>query len=139
MGIPTTNCPVQIQIWVDDNAVSTNSRAGVYLVDNRVASGSEAEGTPNLATACSQGTNVCWQVMLINPKSTSNVSIQSIGNSGAWGFSGQPQRAPDNAAAFTGTVQNSGNFSYPLAINVQVQGGSGVTVNLSPSVAVSAG
>lgn len=138
MGIPTTDCPVRIQIWVDDNAITTGSSVGEYLVDNRVASGSEAEGTANLSTACSQGTNVCWQVFLINPKSNSTVDIQSIGNSKAWGFSGQPQRAPDNASAFTGTVQNAGSAGYPVAINVQLSGGSGTTVTLNPSVNVSA-
>jgi hypothetical protein len=87
-------------------------------------------------TVYSLGTNVCWQVYLINPKSNSSVGIQSIGNSNAWGSSGQPERAPYNSQAFTGTVQNAGHANYPLAINVQVADGSGVTVNLQPSVAV---
>ncbi|HEX7635373.1 MAG TPA: hypothetical protein VF427_08855 [Noviherbaspirillum sp.] len=138
MGIKTTDCPVQIQIWVDDNAVQTGSTAGVYLVDNRVASGSEAEGTSSLSTASSLNSNICWQVFLINSQSTANASIQSIGNSQAWGFSGQPERAPDNSLAFTGTAQNAGTFTYPLSINLQVAGGSGTTINLTPSVVVSA-
>lgn len=136
MSLPSTS-PVQVQIWVDDNAVSTGSTQGVYLVDNRAASGSANEGTPGLTTAISNGTDICWQVFLINPKSESQVTISSIGNSGAWGFSGQPQPASDNPNAYVGTVQNPGQFSYPLAINVQVKGGSGVTLPLNPNLSVS--
>ncbi|WP_332852295.1 hypothetical protein [Duganella sp. S19_KUP01_CR8] len=138
MGIATTDCPVQIQIWVDDNAVTLNNPTGVYLVDNRVNYGSQNEGSANLSTATSKNSNVCWQVFLINPKSKSTVQIQSIGNSDAWGPSGQPQMAPDNTAAFTGTMQNAGNNSYSLGVTVQVPGGSGFTVKLNPSVNVSA-
>ncbi|CAD0261284.1 hypothetical protein HBO43_27185 [Pseudomonas veronii] len=138
MAIPTTSCDVQVQIWVDENAVTNGSTAGVYLVDNRISAGTTHEGTANLNTAASKGSNVCWQVFLINPKSTSQVSIAAFGNSSAWGFSGQPQTASDNASAYTGTVQNAGTASYPVSLNVQVAGGSGITVKLNPSVTVSA-
>ncbi|PMY32647.1 hypothetical protein C1Y35_27420 [Pseudomonas sp. GW456-L14] len=136
MAIPTTSCEVQVQIWVDDNAVTSGSSAGVYLVDNRSSAGTTHEGTANLNTAASKGSNICWEVFLINPKSTSHVSIAAIGNSNAWGYSGQPQAASDNPRAFTGSVQNAGNASYPVSLNVQVAGGSGITVKLNPSVTV---
>lgn len=138
MANPTTaSCPVQIQIWVDDNAVTTGSSAGVYLVDNRILSGSQSEGSANLTTACSKSSGICWQVYLINPTSTATVQIQSISNSPAWGFSGQPQRAPDNPNAFTGTAENAGAAQYTIGLNVQVAGGSGVPVSVTPSVNVS--
>jgi hypothetical protein len=38
------NCPVQIQVYVDTNAAKQNSTDGVYMVDNRVNSGSTGEG-----------------------------------------------------------------------------------------------
>ncbi|MCI1739585.1 MAG: hypothetical protein LKM38_22905 [Pseudomonas veronii] len=59
MAIPTTSCDVQVQIWVDDNAVTNGSTAGVYLVDNRISAGTTHEGTANLNTAASKGSNVC--------------------------------------------------------------------------------
>jgi len=138
MAIPTTSCEVQVQIWVDDNAVANGSTAGVYLVDNRTSAGTTLEATANLKTAASQGSNICWQAFLINPQSASQVSIAAIGDSDAWGSSGQPQIAPDNPGAFTGTLQNAGTASYPITIDVQVAGGAGVTVTLNPSVNVSA-
>lgn len=136
--VPTTSCGVQIQIWVDDNAVTQGSTAGVYLVDNQVANGSTNEGSSNLATTTSQGTSICWQAFLINPKSTASVSIASVGNSQAWGFSGQPGVAPDNPSAYTGTAQSAGSFTYPLSINVFLAGGSAVTIPLTPGINVSA-
>lgn len=138
MGIPTTNCPIQIQVWVDDNAVQINSTRGVYLVDNRTNAGSEAEGTPSLSTAASKGSNICWQAFLINKNSTSQVSIASISNANVFGASGQPQRAPDIQSAFTGQLQNGGSSSYTLTLNVISATGSATTVTVNPNLAVSA-
>ncbi|WP_437691780.1 hypothetical protein [Sorangium sp. So ce176] len=138
MAIPTTQCSVQIQIWVDTNAIQNGSARGVYLVDNRVTSGSQNEGSANLVTACTQNSSICWQVLTVSPCTASSVQIQSIGNSQAWGASGQPQIAPDNPNAFTGQAQAAGSSSYQLSINVIAGGGSGTTVILNPSVSVQA-
>ncbi|MBP5078096.1 AidA/PixA family protein [Pseudomonas chlororaphis] len=138
MAISTTNCPVQVQIWVDDNAVTNGSTAGIYMVDNRISAKSTHEGSANLNTAVSKGSNICWEVFLINPNSTSQVYITAIGNSNAWGFSGQPQAASSNLRTYTGSAQTPGNASYSVSLNVQVEGRSGITVNLTPSVTVSA-
>jgi len=134
MAISTKDCQVQIQIWVDDNAVDGSTR-GVYLVDNRVRDGSQNEGSANLQTACTKGSNICWQIFTINASATSTVQIQSIGNSNAWGAGGQPEQASDNPAAFTGQAQNIGAASYDLAITVAA--GAGTTIHLNPAVNVS--
>lgn len=136
MAIPTTSCSVFIQIWVDTNATQTGSTRGVYLVDNRVASGSQNEGSANLTTACTQNSNICWEIFTIDPNSTASVQIQSIGNSNAWGSSGQPQVASDNANAFTGQAQNPGAAGYQVNFNVTLGTGSGFSVTVSPNVNV---
>src|ERR1044072_1806264 len=64
MGIPIDECNVFIQVWVDASAVGPSSgSAGLYLVDNTVASGGTQEGTAGLVTACPKNTSICWQVM----------------------------------------------------------------------------
>ena len=68
------NCPVQIQVYVDTNAAKQNSTAGVYMVDNRVNSGSTGEGSLDLDTNVSKASNVCFQV--INIDATSDVTVE---------------------------------------------------------------
>ncbi|WP_437947147.1 hypothetical protein WME98_41020 [Sorangium sp. So ce296] len=138
MTIPTTQCSVQIQIWVDTNAIQNGSTRGVYLVDNRVTSGGQNEGSANLVTSCTQDSYVCWQILTVDPNASASVQIQSIGSSNAWGPSGQPQVASDNPNAFTGQAQNPGSSSYQLSINVTAGGGSGTTVILNPGMNVQA-
>jgi hypothetical protein len=135
MAVPLTQCSVFVQIWIDTNAAKAGSTAGVYIVDNRVSSGSQNEGSPTLQTACTSGSYVAWQVFAIDPNYVSiggNVQIQQIGNSNAWGNSGQPQGL--NATTFTGQVQNPGMASYQLALNVQNPGQSGITITVNPSI-----
>jgi hypothetical protein len=124
--IPVSDCSVFIQIWVDTNALQSGSTAGVYLVDNMLNNGSSSEGTPNLSTNVSQNTKICWQVFNINPNSQDNLTIQSIGNASVWGFTGQPEQAPDVAGAWTGQAQNTG--SAPYTITFISDGGDTVTV-----------
>jgi hypothetical protein len=136
MSVPTTQCSVFVQIWVDTNAIQNGSTRGVYLVDNRVASGSSSEGTASLQTACTQDSFICWEVFTVSPCTDATVSIQSIGNSNAWGSSGQPEAALDNANAFTGQAQTAGGAGYEVNLNVQLGAGSGFTVTVSPSINV---
>jgi hypothetical protein len=138
MSVPTSQCSVFVQIWVDTTAVQNGSTRGVYLVDNRVSSGSSSEGTAVLQTTCTQDSQICWEVFTVSPCTSDTVSIQSIGNSNAWGSSGQPEAAPDNSHAFTGQAQTAGGAGYQVTLNVQLGAGSGFTVTVSPSINVEA-
>lgn len=130
-GTPT----VFIQIWVDTNAVQNGTENGVYIVDNRVSNGSNNEGTTNLSTAVTQNSVIQWNVYNIDPVSTDTPQLTAIGNSGAWGASGQPQAGPNGS--FVGQAQGTGNFGYQVSFNVVSSGGSGITVKVSPTITVS--
>ncbi len=135
-NIQTSNCTTFIQLWVDTNALQNGSAKGVYLVDNRVNNGSSQEGTASLATAVSLSTNICWQIFNVDPNSTTQLQIESISNASVFGASGQPEAAPDNPNAFTGTVQAAGNANYTINFSAQVAGGSGITTKVTPSLSV---
>lgn len=137
MTTPVSQCTVFIQVWVDTNAVQAGSSTGIYMVDNRTSEGSAKEGSGALQTEVTKNANICWTVMPIDPNFTTvggAIELQSIGNSNAWGSSGQPQRL--NATTFTGTAQNTGSANYALGLNVQSPGKSGVTLSLNPGVTV---
>jgi len=139
MAVSVSQCSVFIQIWVDTNAAQAGTAKGIYLVDNRISSGSQNEGTPTLQTACTLNSYVCWQVFAVDPNFASSggsLSIQSIGNSNAWGFSGQPQAV--NASTFTGQAQNGGIAPYQLSLNLQSPGLNGMTLTVNPSINVTA-
>jgi hypothetical protein len=138
MSYPISSCSVFIQVWVDTNAIQADQTTGVYLVDNRTSAGSQNEGSAGLQTACTSGSNLCWTVQAIDPNFVAEggvLGLQSIGNSNAWGDSGQPESI--NSTTFTGQVQNDGTAGYSLNLNVQVPGGSGKTLTVSPGVIVS--
>ena len=133
MSIQTSDCQIQIQILIDETAVNGNGTSGIYMVDNRLQG-----GTSGLMTRCTSGSKICWRVSLINPYSKSTAQIQRIGNSGAWDFE-QPQPAPDDTSAFTGrVVTTSGNWAYPLALDLNLPDRGGITVNFTPMMVVSA-
>lgn len=137
MTTPVSQCTVFIQVWVDTNAVQAGSTNGVYMVDNRTSRGSQKEGSGTLQTSCTMNSNICWTVLPIDPNFTAAggmIGMQSIGNSNAWGSSGQPQRI--DGVTFTGTAQNPGTANYQMGINVQLPGKSGITLSLNPTVAV---
>jgi hypothetical protein len=136
-NITPSSCSTTVQIWVDTNAATAGSTKGVYLVDNMTNNGSSNEGTATLTTTVTQGTNICWQIYNIDPKSTSQLTIQSIGNASVWGASGQPGVvAGVPASTFTGQAQASGSTSYQIKINVVSPGNSGKTLTLNPSINV---
>jgi hypothetical protein len=138
MAVPISQCSVFIQIWIDTNAVQNGSTRGIYLVDNRVSSGSQNEGSASLQTACTLNSYICWQLFAIDPNYTSiggKVEIQSIGNSNAWGSSGQPQSV--NSGVFTGQAQNTGTAPYVINLTVQSPGKSGITLKVQAGVNVS--
>lgn len=137
MTTPVSQCTVFIQVWIDTNAVQAGSAKGIYMVDNRISRGSQKEGSGALQTAVTRNANICWTVLPIDPNFTAlggMVQMQSIGNSNAWGSSGQPQMI--DATTFTGTAQNAGTASYNMGINVQLPGKSGITLSLNPSMTV---
>lgn len=136
-NVPTTSCTTFIQIWVDTNALQNGSTTGIYLVDNRISQGSGNEGTPSLNTAVTNGTNICWEIYNVDLNSTAQLQITAISNASVFGASGQPQVAPDNPNAFTGTVQSTGNAGYQITFNAQAAGGSGITAIVNPSLSVS--
>jgi hypothetical protein len=139
MSVPVSQCSVFIQIWVDTNSVQNGQTKGIYLVDNRVSSGSQNEGSASLQTACTLNSYICWQILAIDPNYTAGggtVAIQQIGNSNAWGMSGQPEIL--NPTTFTGQVQNAGQAGYSININVQNPGMSGITIQIKPSMLVTA-
>jgi len=133
--IPVSQCSIFVQIWVDTNALQNGSTKGVYLVDNRLNNGSQNEGTVGLQTAVTTNSYICWQVYNVDPNSSTTLSIASIGNSNAWGASGQPQSVSPNT--FTGQAQTNGLAEYKLTINAQAGGGSGITTSVSPGINVS--
>ncbi len=135
-NVLTTSCTTFIQIWVDANKLQNGSTAGVYLVDNRINNGSSNEGTSSLSTNVTSGTNICWEIFNIDLNSTTQLQISSISNASVFGASGQPQVAPDNANAFTGTVQSAGQAGYQISFNAIAPGGSGITSTVSPVLSV---
>lgn len=137
MTTPVSQCTVFIQVWVDTKAVQAGSARGIYMVDNRLARRGKKEGSGALQTAVTRNANICWTVLPIDPNFTAlggRVQMQSIGNSSAWGSSGQPQMI--DATTFTGTAQNAGTANYNMGIKVQLPGKSGITLSLNPSVTV---
>lgn len=137
MTTPVSQCTVFIQVWVDTNAVQAGSAKGIYIINNRIARGRRKEGAGKLQTAVTRNANICWTVLPIDPNFTAaggSIQMQSIGNSNAWGSSGQPQMI--DATTFTGTAQNAGTASYNMGINVHLPGKSGITLSLNPSVTV---
>jgi hypothetical protein len=140
MAFPISDCPVSVQIWVDIDSAD-ESGDGVYLVDNRVGLGSASEGTTALNTHSGMNQKVCWEIKPVDPNAGAMLAIQSIGNSNAWGPSGQPSRVtegPGRGVAFTGQMQNPGAATYPLVITVAQGGVSGKTIRLNPNVTVAA-
>lgn len=112
------NCPVQIQVYVDTNAAKQNSTAGVYMVDNRVNSGSTGEGSLDLDTNVSKASNVCFQVINIDATSDVEVEFTSFGNSNAWGTQ-IPAMWDNNAKVWTAQAANQGgNQPYSFVLRV---------------------
>lgn len=129
-----TNPTVFIQLWVDTNSVQNGTENGVYIVDNRVSNGSSNEGSTNLGTNVTQGSVIQWNVFNIDPTSADVPQLTAISNASVWGASGQPQVQGDGS--FIGQAQATGSAGYQITFNVQSSGGSGVTVNVSPSMNV---
>lgn len=113
-----SSCSVQIQVYVDTNAAQQNSTTGVYMVDNRLTSGSTGEGGLGLNTHASKNSSVCIQVINIDATSPTAVSFESFGNSNAWGTQ-IPASWQGNPAVWTATLANQGS-NQPYSFVLQV-------------------
>jgi hypothetical protein len=133
--ITPSSCSIFVQIWVDSNALVNGQTTGVYLVDNNLNNGSSNEGTVNLMTNVTVGTNICWQLLNVDPNSLVALQIQNFSNASVFGASGTPQ--PFNANTWTGQVQAQGqNVPYTINFTAQQPGGSGITTSVSPKLSV---
>jgi hypothetical protein len=122
---------------VDTNAVKQNSTTGIYMVDNRLTSGSQGEGSVELNTHVSKNSNVCIQVINIDATSDVTVTIESVGNSNAWGTNGQPLPWNGNMSVYTGIASNQGG-RQPYSFNVQVGNQTPIQIAVtSPSMTIS--
>jgi hypothetical protein len=133
--ITPSSCSVFVQIWVDSSELVNEGTTGVYLVDNNLNHGSSGEGTVNLMTNVTVGTNICWQLLNVDPNSQYILQIQNFGNAGVFGDSGTPQ--PFNATTWTGQVQKPGTNGYDINFSVQAPGGSGISKMVTPILSVS--
>ncbi|ARP84167.1 hypothetical protein CAL12_27375 [Bordetella genomosp. 8] len=135
---PTTDCDIQIRILIDENNLQDGSVNGVYIVDNRVASGSMPQGNPGMTTVASLNDKICWRVEPLNPNSTSTFMIQSISDIQAWGYTGVPGVSPDAGdAAYTGIAEGACTaLAYTIDIYASLSSGDVMTLSPRPSIVV---
>jgi hypothetical protein len=122
MAINPNTCTRFIQIWVDVNALSptNNGSIGIYCVDNN-GQGNSTEDTATLTTTSSVNSNICWQILPLDPQYKGTMSIQNF-TSSISGFNTQPQSFSQDT--WTGQTGANGSTS-PYSINVQFQGAGG--------------
>ena len=125
MAFSTQNCSVFVQFIVDTDSAQNDTTTGVYVVDNTSGAGATGEGSPSLSTVCTQNNQIAFEAVTVRPCNGDTVAIQTIGNSNAWGNSGQPEPASDNPSAFAGQAQNTGaGQTYNATLLVTLSGGS---------------
>ena len=120
LSVNPQNCTTFIQIWVDINALQQGQLTGCYAVDNLQGTG---EGTPNLNSSVPTNTNVCWQVLPIDPQYAGDLSITQI--SAPTGWQNQPAAYNNTGDIWTGTVsQSSTGGSIVQGVTVDYNQGS---------------
>ncbi|WP_454690128.1 hypothetical protein [Achromobacter aloeverae] len=125
-SISIDDCDVQILIMVDEGFLKDGSTRGVYMMDNRAASGSvRSAATLPWQTNLDVGENICWRIRPVNPQSKKTFTIDGISNCAAWGYSGHPGVAFDGTGEYTGTAETGGNYSYTISITIS--GGDRIT------------
>jgi hypothetical protein len=135
-GINPENCTTFIQIWVDVNDLTDGQLTGCYAVDNKVAQGSSNEGTNCLNTVVSNNTNVCWQVLPIDPQYAGDFTITEIDAPSGWAqepaeygktadvWTGQVSKASTGGSVVEGVTVNfnSGSLSWtgtlPMTVSI---------------------
>jgi hypothetical protein len=130
-----SDCNVKIVIYVDTAKARTGSTQGVYMVDNR-APRSANEGGPNLTTYCNTNDYICWRILPIDPDTHDSCAITSFDQSFAWGYGGNPKQSDPNAAdVWVGRAENSGNYSTPINLLINENGGKNpVQLKITPTL-----
>jgi hypothetical protein len=117
-GINPENCTAFIQVWIDVNDLTDGQITGCYAVDNMVGNGSSHEGSTSLNTILSTNTNVCWQVLPIDPQYAGDFSITAINAPSGW--ASQPAIYGSGSDLWTGQVSKSstgGSISQDITVN----------------------
>ncbi|CAL2108612.1 conserved hypothetical protein [Tenacibaculum sp. 190524A02b] len=104
-GINPENCTTFIQIRVDVNDLTDGQITGGYAVDNMIGNGSTNEGTNELNTVVATNTDVCWQVLPIDPQYAGDFTITEIDAPNGW--ASQPAQYGKTADLWTGQVSKS--------------------------------
>ncbi|WP_139282315.1 hypothetical protein [Serratia marcescens] len=124
------DCAIQILICIDENLAQEGTIKGIYLMDNQLGNNSAHSALPSVATTVAKGDKIYWRITLVDPNSGGTVGLTEIGNCRAWGFSGQPEPAYDNPNAYTGEAEESGSYSYNIAIELVTSDGDGMTLSV---------
>ena len=133
MSIAPNQCTAFIQVWVDVNALAQGQTTGCYAVCNR-SSQSTGEGTANLNATVVSGSNVCWQVLPIDPQYASDFSITAVSAQTGWAV--PPAPVPGSPNLFTGQINTAtvgGQINNLLEFSYN-NGPAGVTVQLPVAI-----
>lgn len=114
-SINPSNCDPFIIGFVDARLIQNGKPDGLFFIDTSNVPSSAYEGTSQLRTACRLNAKIAWVAYGFNPYDY--VQIQFIGNSDAWGGTGQPYPAGDDI--FTGQVQNATGGGYQIELQVK--------------------
>lgn len=131
MTINPRDCTVFIQVWVDVNSLKQGSTQGCYAVSNK-SQDSSGEGSANLTTKVITGSNVCWEVVPIDPQYNGEFSINEVGAESGWAQ--VPQKFLQNV--FTGQLIASNTVGGHVNSNIKFSynGSNAITVNLPVTV-----
>ena len=133
-------CTVFINVWVDVQALQSNSNTGVYIVDNQGANPSyqsQNEGSPNLVTAVPQGASICWTILPIDPQYAGTLTITNM-QEGQTGFAQVPSAFGGNGQTWTGQLLANavgGNYAQSINCNAATWNG-GTSFTVTPSIQV---
>ncbi|QDW33772.1 hypothetical protein FFE93_012330 [Yersinia sp. KBS0713] len=135
------DCDLQILILVDEKTALQGESTGIFAMDNHLGSGSDIQGSTQLVTYAGRGDKIYWRAMFINPntvdaQSIASIGISSVGNSPAWGYSGQPEIAFDSDSNFSGEAQVAGRYTYELLINIVKSNGEGAILKTTLGLTV---
>lgn len=133
MSIAPNQCTVFVQVWVDVNALKQNQTTGCYAVSNR-SQYSTGEGTASLTTKVITGSNVCWEVVPIDPQYSGDFTITAVGAESGWAV--PPGPVAGNGNLFTGQLEQStvgGNVNSNIQFSYN-NGGQSATVTLPVTI-----
>ncbi|MBV9494835.1 MAG: hypothetical protein JOZ54_11365 [Acidobacteria bacterium] len=114
--------------WIAGQAVNGGISEGVFLMDNRVRSGSSQEGTLSLHTVCSTGSLIGFQVVPIDGGAFGDqVVITGFADINGEVFTGAghpvPSPPPGNGPSgsyWIGQAMKAGTETYQIEIEVTV-------------------